>query len=108
MNLTVDITWVYAPEKQYPVLGTDFKIRCEVKANPAPILTWLKNGENIDSNERYIVESNGITIKNVKESDDGIYVCRAVVIPTGQIQMKNIKVKWLSVLGTMSPILKIS
>lgn len=90
----VDITWVDAPESQYSILGRNYKIRCEVKASPAPTVNWLKNGEEIDfsSSDRYIVENNGLTIKNVRESDDGVYTCKAVVFSTGEIKTKNIKV----------------
>lgn len=95
MNLlcVVDITWVDAPEKQYPVLGTTDRIHCEVQANPPPLVSWLRNGEPIVSDDRYVIESNGLTIQNVRESDDGIYICRAVVISTGRIQTQNIKVE---------------
>lgn len=37
-------------------------------------------------------------IKNVQESDDGTYTCRAVVIPTGELAERNIKLevcKWI-------------
>lgn len=34
-------------------------------------------------------------IRNIQESDDGIYVCRAAVISTGQLETKHIKVEVL-------------
>ncbi|KAK4886441.1 hypothetical protein RN001_002712 [Aquatica leii] len=89
----IGITWVDAPESQYPVIGQDYKVRCEIKANPEPIVYWLKDGEeiNVTSSNRYITDQHGLLIKKVKESDDGVYTCRAVVFKTGQIEAKNIK-----------------
>lgn len=39
------ITYKDAPENQYPILGSDYTIRCEVTANPTPTVTWLRNGD---------------------------------------------------------------
>jgi neural cell adhesion molecule len=52
---------------------------------------WLKNGESIKLSTRYIIKHDGLLIKEVNESDDGIYVCRAAVIQTGELQEKNIR-----------------
>ncbi|XP_022912718.1 fasciclin-2-like isoform X2 [Onthophagus taurus] len=89
----VDITWLDAPEYQYPIISNDYKVRCRVQANPAPIVDWVKNGLTLKSNDKYIVENDGLLIKNVKESDDGIYTCRAVVLESGSYDQKNIRVE---------------
>lgn len=89
---TVDITFVNAPENQYPVAGRDYIVNCEVQADPSPIISWQRNGEPINSEGRYVVDSKGLLIKNIKESDDGVYTCRAVVVTTGHLQTRNIKV----------------
>lgn len=88
----VDITFTDAPENQYPKLGSDYKIKCEVKGRPQPLVDWLRNGQVLTTNDRYIIDNNGLQIKNVKESDDGIYICSAVVIETGNIKSRTIKV----------------
>lgn len=93
VNTIVDITWVDAPESQYPILGKDYLIRCEVRANPAPIVDWMRNSQAIVSDDRHIVESHGLLLKNVKEADDGVYTCRAVVVSTGQIAFRVIRVE---------------
>ncbi|XP_044749607.1 fasciclin-2 isoform X2 [Coccinella septempunctata] len=98
-NVTVetyeDITFVSAPENQYPIINTDYTIKCEVKGNPSPTVDWYKNEVNIVTQERYIVVNGGLTIKNVRESDDGVYRCTAVVISTGQIKSTEIRVEVL-------------
>lgn len=49
----------------------------------------------IKSGGRYIVHSRGLTIRNVQETDDGIYTCRAAVIETGELVERNIRVEVL-------------
>ncbi|XP_071441374.1 fasciclin-2 isoform X2 [Hetaerina americana] len=87
------ITFVDAPEEQYPILGTSYKVKCEVKANPAPIVDWYKNSEVITTDDHYVVDTDGLLIKNVTESDDGIYNCRAIVIKSGELNDRNIRVE---------------
>lgn len=37
----------------------------------------MRNGDAIKSSEKFIIKHDGLLIKNVQESDDGIYTCRA-------------------------------
>lgn len=159
---TVAITWKDAPENQYPIAGSIYTVKCEVTANPAPTVDWLRNGDpvsthnsikctcimqplfvgfvvalhhihrdlalsigdmqlptpykqtncqtdcsaadmyltlpnlsfkQIKSGGRYVVETRGLLIRNVDESDDGIYTCRAAVIQTGELVERNIRVE---------------
>ncbi|PSN54959.1 Fasciclin-2 [Blattella germanica] len=89
----VKITWEDAPEEQYPILHKDYKVRCKVTANPAPLVNWLRNGEQVQTEEHFVVEPDGLTIKNATEEDDGIYTCRAIVIDTGELAERNIRVE---------------
>jgi len=43
----VAITWTNAPENQYPTLGQDYVVMCEVKADPNPTIDWLRNGDPV-------------------------------------------------------------
>ncbi|GFG32210.1 hypothetical protein Cfor_02031 [Coptotermes formosanus] len=89
----VAITWEDAPEEQYPILNSDYKVRCKVTANPAPMVDWLQNGEQIPPGGRYIVETDGLLIVKATEADDGTYTCRAIVIETGELSERNIRVE---------------
>lgn len=89
----VAITWEDAPEEQYPILNSDYKVRCKVTANPAPMVDWLQNGEQIQPGGRYIVETDGLLIVKAAEADDGTYTCRAIVIETGELSERNIRVE---------------
>jgi hypothetical protein len=89
----VAITWDDAPENQFPILGEDFAIKCKVRARPSPIVDWLYNGEVIRTNDHYVIETHALKIKNVKESDDGVYSCRAAVTETGELKERIIRVE---------------
>ncbi|KAM7350494.1 neural cell adhesion molecule fasciclin 2 isoform 1-T1 [Cochliomyia hominivorax] len=92
----VAITWTNAPENQNPILGEDYVVRCEVKADPNPTIDWLRNGDQIRTGDKYVVQTHGLLIRNVQESDDGIYTCRAAVIETGELLERTIRVEVFS------------
>jgi len=49
-------------------------------------LTWFNPSIQIrTTNDKYVVQTNGLLIRNVQESDEGIYTCRAAVIETGEL-----------------------
>ncbi|XP_013194959.1 fasciclin-2 isoform X2 [Amyelois transitella] len=89
----VAITWTNANENQFATKGKDFKVMCEVTAEPSPSIDWFKEGTPISTDDRYVIHTNGLQIKNVQESDDGTYTCRAVVIKTGELAERHIKLE---------------
>lgn len=89
----VDITWVDAPLEQSPILGSDYKVKCIVNANPSPVVDWLRDRDLITSTGRFVIDTDGLLIKNVQLSDDGTYTCRARVMHTGELAERNIKVE---------------
>ncbi|CAK9816691.1 Fas2 [Anthophora plagiata] len=93
IDTIVAITWNNAPLNQYPILGEDFAIQCKVQARPSPSVDWLYNGELIKTNDHYIIDTYALKIKNVQESDDGIYTCRASVLTTGELKERAIRVE---------------
>lgn len=93
IDTIVAITWDNAPLNQYPILGKDYAIQCKVRARPSPSVDWLYNGELIKTNDHYIIDTYALKIKNVQESDDGIYTCRAYVLTTGELKERPIRVE---------------
>ncbi|KAG8268649.1 axonal fasciculation [Homalodisca vitripennis] len=89
------ISWIDAPQEQFPILGTRYKVKCKVQANPSPIVDWLRNGQQImaGTSEHYVIDTDGLVIQNVTEEDDGTYICRAIVLDTGELSERNIKVE---------------
>lgn len=77
------ITFVNAEEEQKAKVGEDFKLRCAVKSDPGPMVDWYVDGVGagpISSGGKYVVEPDGLQIKNVEELDDRSYRCKATVI----------------------------
>lgn len=52
---------------------------------------WLRNEEQIVSDDHFVIKHDGLLIRNVQEIHDGIYRCRAAVIQTGELEERNIK-----------------
>lgn len=88
----VGITWKDAPESQSAIVGEDYEVKCVVQARPAPTVVWLLNGgDQIVTNDRFVITKDGLLIKNVSEIHDGVYTCRAAVIQTGELMERSIK-----------------
>ncbi|KAJ8915925.1 hypothetical protein NQ315_015540 [Exocentrus adspersus] len=89
-----DINFVDAPENQYPIIGKEYTVKCKVKGNPPPLIDWNKDDKPIiTSDDKFIISDGSLIIRNVTEMDDGVYKCTAVVLETGKINSKNIKVE---------------
>lgn len=86
------ISWAHAPTAQSLMKGKKGKIKCQVAADPSPIVNWILNNEAIRSGDRYGIESDGLTIDNVQASDAGSYTCRAIVPQTGEFAERVIEV----------------
>lgn len=56
-------------------------------------MDWLQNGEPVKVGKHYVIETDGLLIQNVTEADDGVYTCRAIVIETGELSERNIRVE---------------
>ncbi|KAL1506852.1 hypothetical protein ABEB36_006137 [Hypothenemus hampei] len=94
VNTFDDVQFVDAPENQFPIAGTNYKIRCEVRGDPYPYIDWYKGDEIIDENSnKYIRQLEGLQINNVTEADDGTYKCSALVPSTGVYKTRKIKVE---------------
>ncbi|KAI4463547.1 ctx-related type i transmembrane protein [Holotrichia oblita] len=108
LKIIMDITWTNVPPEQFPIIGTNKKLACVVNGDPYPIIDWLRGGQRIttDSNSRYIIETDGLQINNVQESDDGLYTCRALVTATGKVDERIIRVEVL-IPPKMDPILPV-
>jgi len=89
----IGITWDDAPTEQNAVINTDYKIRCVVLASPPATIDWLKESLIVSTGDRYVIETDGLLIKNVDYEDAGTYTCRARVLETGSLEERDIKLE---------------
>nr|CAH0111202.1 unnamed protein product [Daphnia galeata] len=95
VNLTtiVGITWEDAPTEQSAIFGQPYKVRCVVRANPPATIDWQKNGVGFTTNNQYVIENDGVLIREVSLEDDTYFTCRARVQTTGQLEDRRIRVE---------------
>ncbi|KAM4615522.1 neuronal cell adhesion molecule-like [Polymixia lowei] len=50
---------------------------CKVKHDPSliPTMTWLKDSGELPDDERFVVDTDSLTIKDVRDVDEGTYTC---------------------------------
>ena len=51
--------------------------QCEVKGNPEPQVTWLKENSSLLADKRFVQSSGGLMITDVTSQDGGTYMCVA-------------------------------
>ena len=51
--------------------------QCEVKGNPDPQVTWLKQNSSLLTSKRIVQSRGGLMIKDVTSQDGGMYTCEA-------------------------------
>ncbi|CAG9531888.1 unnamed protein product [Cercopithifilaria johnstoni] len=81
-ELLYTVTIVQAPKilngGNYQVIeGEEAGIVCNVTGEPSPVVTWQRNGINIESGTRYIIEDKTLRIMDARSSDSGLYICLA-------------------------------
>ena len=52
-------------------------LQCEVKGNPTPQVTWMKQNSSLPFDKRIIQSRGGLMIRDVTLQDGGVYTCRA-------------------------------
>ncbi|XP_061617393.1 neuronal cell adhesion molecule a isoform X5 [Phyllopteryx taeniolatus] len=65
------------PEYKVVQRGTSAVFECKVKHDPSliPTMTWLKNSGELPDDERFEVDADSLTIKDVTDEDAGTYTC---------------------------------
>ncbi|XP_061662961.1 neuronal cell adhesion molecule a isoform X2 [Syngnathoides biaculeatus] len=65
------------PEYKVVQRGMSAVFECKVKHDPSlvPTVTWLKNSGELPDDERFEVDADSLTIKDVTDDDAGTYTC---------------------------------
>ncbi|KAG8176459.1 hypothetical protein JTE90_025028 [Oedothorax gibbosus] len=94
LRVYLSITFSDTSEEQIGREGSNFMIMCHVRSDPLPIVSWYVNGSIVLDGPRRTLSEDGLFVRNLKTTDAGNYVCRALVVTPekSQIQDKNIAV----------------
>uniref|UniRef100_A0A8C9ZX81 Immunoglobulin superfamily member 9B n=1 Tax=Sander lucioperca TaxID=283035 RepID=A0A8C9ZX81_SANLU len=57
--------------------GGSTVLSCSAQGNPKPMISWLREGEELASNTKYSVHDGSLTILAITRDDRGAYTCRA-------------------------------
>uniref|UniRef100_A0AAY4ER63 Protogenin n=1 Tax=Denticeps clupeoides TaxID=299321 RepID=A0AAY4ER63_9TELE len=78
-NLTVLVppSMVEKPESQTRPRAGTARFTCQAEGVPVPRITWLKNGEEVQSNGRIKMYNSKLVITQIMPEDDAIYQCMA-------------------------------
>jgi hypothetical protein len=70
------------------------KIKCYVETKlDIEEVKWYKNGVLIESNNKYNLNGNMLTIVNLSDEDSGLYECRLNVNQFDAVKMVDVKIK---------------
>ncbi|XP_062319780.1 neural cell adhesion molecule L1-like protein isoform X4 [Osmerus eperlanus] len=69
--------WVFQPESQLSMIGSDVVIKCSASGIPQPTITWRVNGLPLEGEPNYSEFDDNIFLKNAKEFDSAVYQCEA-------------------------------
>ncbi|XP_078139666.1 neural cell adhesion molecule L1-like protein [Centroberyx gerrardi] len=71
--------WVFEPESQLKMIGSDVHIKCSATGTPQPTITWRVNGvplEEVPAGNRKEFDDT-IFLHNAQASDSAVYQCEA-------------------------------
>ncbi|KAI5098824.1 protein turtle-like B isoform X2 [Silurus meridionalis] len=57
--------------------GGSIILTCTAFGNPKPVVTWLREGEQLATNKKYTVSDGSLTVQAIAREDRGAYSCRA-------------------------------
>ncbi|XP_041372837.1 uncharacterized protein LOC121386106 [Gigantopelta aegis] len=84
---TVNGSWIYLTVHSRPYIisssnallqhrrGETARMFCKGKGSPTPTLMWFKEGRPLHNTFRQTVDGTHVTIKNLRRSDGGTYMC---------------------------------
>ncbi|XP_048054838.1 neural cell adhesion molecule L1-like protein isoform X9 [Megalobrama amblycephala] len=87
------------PQSQLGTIGSDVVIKCVVKGNPQPSVTWRVNGRplnEVPASNRKILKDGTISIHNANPENSAVYQCGATnrhgtILANANIMIMNIQ-----------------
>uniref|UniRef100_A0AAX7TEU9 Neural cell adhesion molecule L1-like protein n=1 Tax=Astatotilapia calliptera TaxID=8154 RepID=A0AAX7TEU9_ASTCA len=87
--------WVFEPESQLSMIGSDVHIKCSASGIPQPTTTWRVNGGPLQARNRRVI-GDTIVIHNAQVSDSAVYQCEAsnrhgTILSNANIMIMNLQ-----------------
>ncbi|XP_052472950.1 protein turtle homolog B-like isoform X1 [Carassius gibelio] len=57
--------------------GGGITLTCTAFGNPKPVVTWLRDGDQLTNSKKYTVSDGSLTVQAITREDRGAYSCRA-------------------------------
>ncbi|XP_057193664.1 neural cell adhesion molecule L1-like protein isoform X4 [Triplophysa rosa] len=91
--------WEIEPQSQLVTIGADVEIKCVVKGNPQPSVTWRVNSlplNEVPVSNRKIMKDGTISIHKASPDNSAVYQCEATnrhgtILANGNIMIMNIQ-----------------
>ncbi|XP_055683209.1 neural cell adhesion molecule 1-A-like [Lutzomyia longipalpis] len=94
MIVNEEMSFVDTPIVQLAREHRDATIRCEVKGDPEPVISWDYNGKSLQfPHEKYIKLADGLFIKRVHRNDSGEYTCRGFQVSPSIVNSKEQRIR---------------
>ncbi|XP_073952763.1 protogenin-like isoform X2 [Choristoneura fumiferana] len=65
------------PENTTAPLGQPVALSCVISSSPPAVVSWLRDGQSLPADDRYYLLKNQLLITDVRQTDVGLYRCRA-------------------------------
>ncbi|XP_046346605.2 peroxidasin-like isoform X1 [Haliotis rufescens] len=76
-----------------PTAGSDISMECHAEGNPIPHYQWRKEGRRISNSQKYVLQGNTLTVRNVQHGDSGRYDCIAQNLAGRSVKSVNVQVQ---------------
>ncbi|XP_066295984.1 roundabout homolog 2-like [Branchiostoma lanceolatum] len=77
LKVAVKPSFSEAPEDVTAMVQEDVELRCEVRGDPAPQVSWSREESALPLGRARILDNGNLKIERVTSSDEGTYVCTA-------------------------------
>ncbi|RVE42674.1 hypothetical protein evm_012676 [Chilo suppressalis] len=92
----IDKQFTLHPENSTARAGSPHVLTCDIASGPIAAVSWLRNGQTLPRNERYVFLDTQLVFTDVRKEDAGVYKC--VATNTYLNKTRSSRSGWLEVL----------
>ncbi|XP_023337082.1 neural cell adhesion molecule 2 [Eurytemora carolleeae] len=87
------LRWQDSSAVQLAVINTNTTIFCRAEATYPPRIDWIRHDSTVRSDAKFSVVPGGLHINSVQSADAGVYICRATITETGEMEERSIELQ---------------